>query len=84
MKIKTKYSIGDKVYFIKDNIIRSFNIQAISVTTQSYYDGIAVAKIRESYSDDFYGNKNYVCEKLLFKNIEGIVEDLKNKVIENK
>jgi hypothetical protein len=84
MKIETRYSIGDKVYFMKDNIIQYFTIQAISVTTQSYYDGIAVEKIREGYSDDFYGNKNYVCEKLLFKNIEGIVEDLKNKLIENK
>ena len=84
MEIKTRYSIGDKVYFIKDELIQSFIINSILVRTQSYYDGLGVEKIRESYSDDFYGNKNYISVNFLFKSIEELIKNLKNKVIENK
>jgi len=74
MEIKTEFSIGDKAYYMDNNVIKKLDIKAVSVSINSYE---GVSKQTVSYSSDIYGNKNFVSNGRLFKDVESLLDNVK-------
>jgi len=79
MKIETKYSIDDTVFFMKDNHVESFVVKSINVGITDYYDN-NMAKQIESYSADIYGRGDFILGLLLFKDVDLLFNSLKSKI----
>ena len=78
MEIKTEFSIGDTAYYMDSNVIKSLDIRAVSVSVNSY-EGIDRQNV--SYSSDIYGNKNFVSNGRLFKDVESLLANVKETFI---
>lgn len=83
MTIITKYSIGDTVYYLSANEIKSFVIGSILMKVNHYSD-FSVPKTTVKYSEDIYGNKVYWEEADLFGSLDEIVNFMKSQYLKNE
>lgn len=75
MTLTTKYDIGKEVFYMENNKVKSFIIQAISAKKQTYYDN-NLPEQENQYSSDIYGGKTWISEKKLFPSKEELIASL--------
>lgn len=82
MKISTRFSEGDTVYYLINGKIESFIVQSINVRITNYYDRNQ-HKQKESYSSDIYGKNDFINSVDLFKSVKDLLNSL-NKTFNEK
>lgn len=78
MNIKTKYSIGDKVFFMHDNSVREDRVRVVNVEVNScYQDAKQVAEpARVKYVVTVYRTELTLHECELFSNRAALLRSL--------
>lgn len=76
MEIKTKYNIGDEVYFIHNNKVNNSRIKSIEVTCISNYDALYPTEPKVVITYHVMINNTRYCEYDLFKTKEELINSL--------
>jgi len=79
MKLKTRFNIDQKVFFMDENKISFFIVRSIELKYNSYHDNNNPQQ-QERYSDDHYGMKNFIKSELLFPEIEDLLKNLEKNI----
>lgn len=75
MKLETKYSIGDELYYyFNDDVIRKVKIKTIIISGTLFKDIIYCDENKLEYSEDFLFNSIEECKKNAIINFENKIQ----------
>lgn len=71
MEIKTKYNIGDTVYYLSDNTVKCSTIEFITIYINNYKNSVTI-----TYTVRDYNSYNYITKEELFPTKEELLKSL--------